>query len=106
MIKGDEESPGPQFWRVVPDLSAEDVPMIRFGDYVISVADARDLAVRLVQTANDSEALLEALHGEDEQAVTAGTILYVAATAEHSFFEIEEELTLLVFFASGGSSEL
>ena len=41
-----------------------------------------------------------------EREVVPGSILYVAATAEHSFFEIEEELTLLVFFASGGSSEL
>jgi hypothetical protein len=29
----------------------------------------------------------------------------VRATSEHSFFEIEEELTLLVFFASGGPSD-
>ena len=33
-----------------------------------------------------------------------GSILYVGATAEHSFFEIEEEMTLLVFFATGGTS--
>jgi mannose-6-phosphate isomerase-like protein (cupin superfamily) len=33
-----------------------------------------------------------------------GSVLYVSATAEHSFFEIEEDMTLLVFFASGGSS--
>lgn len=31
-----------------------------------------------------------------------GSILYVRATAEHSFFEIEEDMTLLVFFGSGG----
>jgi mannose-6-phosphate isomerase-like protein (cupin superfamily) len=42
----------------------------------------------------------------DDRDVPAGpgSILYVRATASHSFFEIEEDMTLLVFFASGGSS--
>jgi mannose-6-phosphate isomerase-like protein (cupin superfamily) len=40
--------------------------------------------------------------GEEEQVVGPGSVLYVPATAEHSFCEIEEALTLLVFFASGG----
>ena len=40
-----------------------------------------------------------------EQAVERGTLLFVRATSEHSFFEIEEDMTLLVFFASGGPSE-
>jgi mannose-6-phosphate isomerase-like protein (cupin superfamily) len=35
-----------------------------------------------------------------EQEVSAGTILYVRATEKHSFFEIEEDMTLLVFFAA------
>ena len=30
------------------------------------------------------------------------SLLYVRGTSEHSFFEIEEPITLLVFFASGG----
>jgi len=38
----------------------------------------------------------------EQRAIGPGSILYVRATSEHSFFEIEEELTLLVFFASGG----
>jgi len=42
--------------------------------------------------------------GDDEQTVRAGSILYVQATSDHSFFEIEEDVTLLVFFASGGPS--
>jgi len=37
-----------------------------------------------------------------EERVEPGSILYVRATSEHSFFEIEEDMTLLVFFASGG----
>jgi mannose-6-phosphate isomerase-like protein (cupin superfamily) len=39
--------------------------------------------------------------GHDVQA-GPGSILFVRATAEHSFFEVEEDMTLLVFFASGG----
>jgi mannose-6-phosphate isomerase-like protein (cupin superfamily) len=42
--------------------------------------------------------------GDDEHTVRPGSICYVAATSEHSFFEIEEDMTLLVFFASGGPS--
>jgi mannose-6-phosphate isomerase-like protein (cupin superfamily) len=38
------------------------------------------------------------VNGEDTPALP-GAILYVAAEAEHNFHTIEEELTLLVFFA-------
>ena len=41
----------------------------------------------------------------EERAVRPGSVLYVRATAEHSFFEIEEDMTMLVFFASGGPSD-
>jgi mannose-6-phosphate isomerase-like protein (cupin superfamily) len=40
--------------------------------------------------------------GGSEQRVGPGSILYVQATAEHTFFEVEEDMTFLVFFASGG----
>lgn len=43
--------------------------------------------------------------GKHDVAVGPGSILYVQASAEHSFFEIEEQMTLLVFFATGGESE-
>lgn len=43
------------------------------------------------------------VEGKDHD-VRPGAVLYVRATAEHSFFEIEEDITLLVFFASGGPS--
>jgi quercetin dioxygenase-like cupin family protein len=36
----------------------------------------------------------------EQQEVREGSILYVRATEEHSFFEIEEDMTLLVFFAA------
>ena len=38
--------------------------------------------------------------GGGEQEVREGTVLYVRATEEHSFFEIEEDMSLLVFFAA------
>jgi mannose-6-phosphate isomerase-like protein (cupin superfamily) len=36
----------------------------------------------------------------ENQEVREGSVLYVRATEEHSFFEIEEDMTLLVFFAA------
>ena len=38
----------------------------------------------------------------NDQEVGRGSVLYVRATADHSFFEVEEDMTLVVFFASGG----
>jgi mannose-6-phosphate isomerase-like protein (cupin superfamily) len=42
--------------------------------------------------------------GDEERTVERGSLLYVSESEEHSFFEIEEDMTLLVFFASGGPS--
>jgi mannose-6-phosphate isomerase-like protein (cupin superfamily) len=39
--------------------------------------------------------------GEEEREVAAGSLLYVRAATQHSFFEIEEDMLLLVLFASG-----
>jgi mannose-6-phosphate isomerase-like protein (cupin superfamily) len=39
--------------------------------------------------------------GDEDRSVRPGTLLYIGAATEHSFFEIEEDMTLLVFFASG-----
>jgi mannose-6-phosphate isomerase-like protein (cupin superfamily) len=38
--------------------------------------------------------------GDEERSVGPGSLLYVGATTEHSFFKIEEDMTLLVIFAS------
>ncbi|OGA22007.1 MAG: hypothetical protein A3H34_04315 [Betaproteobacteria bacterium RIFCSPLOWO2_02_FULL_67_19] len=38
-----------------------------------------------------------------EQEVTAGEILYVRATSEHTFFNIEEDLTLVAVFGPSKS---
>jgi mannose-6-phosphate isomerase-like protein (cupin superfamily) len=41
--------------------------------------------------------------GAEEQAVAAGSIIFVAANVRHSFYEISEELVVLVFFAPAES---
>jgi mannose-6-phosphate isomerase-like protein (cupin superfamily) len=38
--------------------------------------------------------------GDEERDVGPGSLLYISATTEHSFFEIEEDMTLLVMFAA------
>jgi quercetin dioxygenase-like cupin family protein len=37
--------------------------------------------------------------GIEDKEVSAGTVLFVAAEVEHRFYEISEELAVLVFFA-------
>ena len=41
--------------------------------------------------------------GGEDQSVTAGSITFVAANVKHNFFEITEELVVLVFFAPAES---
>ncbi len=38
--------------------------------------------------------------GDEDRNIGPGSLLYVGATTEHSFFEIEEDMTLLVMFAA------
>lgn len=38
--------------------------------------------------------------GDEDRAVGPGHLLYVGATTQHSFFEIEEDMTLLVMFSA------
>jgi mannose-6-phosphate isomerase-like protein (cupin superfamily) len=42
--------------------------------------------------------------GSEDQAVSAGSVVFVEARAEHRFHDIEEELVVLVFFAPAESS--
>jgi mannose-6-phosphate isomerase-like protein (cupin superfamily) len=37
--------------------------------------------------------------GSEEQVIKAGSVIFVAAEVEHRFFDISEELEVLVFFA-------
>lgn len=44
--------------------------------------------------------------GVEERAVMGGSVVYVARGVEHAFHSIEEDLTLLVFFAPAEHSGL
>jgi mannose-6-phosphate isomerase-like protein (cupin superfamily) len=37
--------------------------------------------------------------GSDDRTISAGSVIFVAAEVEHRFYEIAEELVVLVFFA-------
>jgi quercetin dioxygenase-like cupin family protein len=41
--------------------------------------------------------------GEEDREVSAGAVLFVAADVEHRFYDIAEELAVLVFFAPAES---
>jgi quercetin dioxygenase-like cupin family protein len=41
--------------------------------------------------------------GKDDQEVSAGSVIFVAAEVEHRFYDIAEELAVLVFFAPAES---
>jgi len=43
--------------------------------------------------------------GSEDHAVSEGSIIFVAAGVEHRFYEITEELTVLVFFAPAETDE-
>lgn len=82
------------------------VPALSCGIYTLA-AGAKDL-----QGPHDEDEVYYVARGKGrvrvdgrEASVGPGSILYVKATASHSFFEIEEDMTLLVFFASGGASD-
>ncbi|MDA1074546.1 MAG: cupin domain-containing protein [Proteobacteria bacterium] len=60
-----------------------------------------------MQTPHDEDEMYYVLEGrarlkvgDGEKEITAGTALFIQADETHSFFEIEEDMTLLVFFAS------
>jgi quercetin dioxygenase-like cupin family protein len=42
--------------------------------------------------------------GEQHQEIAAGSLIFVAAQVEHRFYDIEDELAVLVFFAPAESS--
>jgi mannose-6-phosphate isomerase-like protein (cupin superfamily) len=42
--------------------------------------------------------------GSEEQAVKTGSVIFVAAEVEHRFFDVSEELEVLVFFSPAESS--
>ena len=89
-----------------PYLEFLRVPSLSCGIYSLP-AGARDL-----QSPHDEDEVYFVLSGsgrvrvgEEVRQVGRGSLLYVEATSKHSFFEVDEDITLLVFFASGGPSE-
>jgi mannose-6-phosphate isomerase-like protein (cupin superfamily) len=87
----------------VPYLEFLRVPDLSCGVYSLA-AGAKDL-----QSPHDEDEVYYVISGrarlkveDEERVVGPGTVLYVGGTSEHSFVEIEEDTTLLVFFASGG----
>jgi mannose-6-phosphate isomerase-like protein (cupin superfamily) len=87
-----------------PYLEFLRVPSLSCGIYRLA-AGARDL-----QGPHDEDEVYYVIEGRgklkvegSEREVGPGSILYVRATSRHSFFQVEEDITLLVFFASGGS---
>ena len=79
------------------------VPSLSCGIYSLA-AGSKDL-----QSPHDEDEVYYVIRGkaqlrvgDDVHTARPGSILYVRATSEHSFFEIEEDMTMLVFFASGG----
>jgi mannose-6-phosphate isomerase-like protein (cupin superfamily) len=42
--------------------------------------------------------------GSEDQSVGPGSLIYIAAGVEHRFYDVEEELTVLVFFAPAESA--
>lgn len=86
-----------------PYLEFLRVPSMSCGVYTLP-AGATDL-----QAPHDEDEVYFVVAGRgrlrvegEERDVQRGSVLYVRATSQHSFFEIEEDMTLLVFFASGG----
>ena len=77
------------------------VPALSCGIYRLK-AGSRDM-----QGPHDEDEIYYVLEGrahlqveDTDHEVQPGDILYVRATSDHSFFEIEEDMVLLVFFAS------
>lgn len=80
------------------------VPALSAGLYVLS-AGATD-----VQRPHHEDEMYYVLRGkarfkagEQDQEVSAGSVLFVAAEVEHRFYDIAEELAVLVFFAPAES---
>jgi mannose-6-phosphate isomerase-like protein (cupin superfamily) len=78
------------------------VPALSCGIYRLP-AGSKDM-----QTPHDDDEVYYVLEGraqmklgDELREVSPGNVLYIQATESHSFFEIEEDMTLLVFFAYG-----
>lgn len=77
------------------------VPAVNCGIYFLP-AGSTDM-----QAPHDDDEIYVVLSGrasmlldDEKREVGAGSLLYIRATTRHSFFEIEEDMTLLVIFAA------
>ncbi|HJN51849.1 MAG: cupin domain-containing protein [Pseudomonadales bacterium] len=77
------------------------VPSLSCGIYHLQIG-SKDM-----QGPHDEDEIYYVLKGkahlrveDEDHQVEPGDVLYVRATSDHSFFEIKEDMTLLVFFAS------
>ena len=103
-------------WQVfdVAALSAEDadapvsyreflrVPSMHCGIYRLSKGSSD------MQTPHDEDEVYYVVEGKaqlkvagESREVGPGSVMYVRASEEHAFFEIQEDMVLLVFFATG-----
>lgn len=88
-----------------PYLEFLRVPSLSAGIYTLTVGSTD------TQTTHDEDEVYFVLKGRgtislagQPQAIAQGSILYVPADTQHEFTEIAEDLSLLVFFGSGGPS--
>ncbi len=96
-----EEIKGKLKGQAVEYLEFLNVPALNCGIYYLA-AGSTDM-----QAPHDEDEVYMVLSGRarmrlgaEERAVGPGSPLYVSATTQHSFFEIEEDMTLLVMFAT------
>jgi mannose-6-phosphate isomerase-like protein (cupin superfamily) len=87
--------------KAVEYLEFLNVPAINCGIYFLT-AGSTDM-----QAPHDDDEVYLVLSGrarmrlgDEERDVGEGSLLYVSATTEHSFFEIKEDMALLVIFAT------
>lgn len=87
--------------RSVPYLEFLRVPSLSCGVYQLK-AGSKDM-----QGLHDEDEVYLVVKGKGrlrvgnrDWEVGPGKVLYVRATSAHSFFEIEEDMTMLVFFSS------
>ena len=88
-----------------PYLEFLRVPQLSCGIYTLR-AGASD-----AQTTHDEDEVYLVLRGRGRitldgvsRTIEQGSILYVPADTEHEFSDVTEDLSLLVFFGSGGPS--
>ena len=91
--------------RGTPYLEFLRVPQLSCGIYCLAAGEVD------TQSAHDEDEVYVVLEGRahlmvdgEEMALEEGSVVYVPADMPHEFTKIEEDISLLVFFGSGGPS--